>query len=422
MAFEKKYAYAKECDEQDNLGAYRSRFNFPEKDGHPYIYLCGNSLGLQPKNAVKVLEEDMTAWSEMGIKGYFNGDSAWIDRDKDLSASMAKVVGAKASEVVVMNTLTVNLHFMMVSFYRPSSSRYKILIESDAFPSDRYVVESQIRFHGYDPGAAIIKLSPKTGEDCLRLEDIRSTIDEHGSEIALILIGNTNYYTGQFYDMKSITAAGHAKGCKVGFDCAHAAGNVPLDLHDANVDFAVWCTYKYLNSGPGSIGGCFVHERHLEDKNIPKLTGWWGHHRESRFGMREDFEPAPGALSWQVSCPPVLAMSSMRASLDIFVEAGIDSLRAKSIKLTGYLEYLINELQDQRITIITPSDHESRGCQLSIKVDDTSKQLYDNLIENGVIVDWREPNVIRVAPAPLYNSFVDIFRFVEILKAQLDCS
>ncbi len=422
MTFENNFSFAKQCDDQDPLKEYRSRFNYPSKDGHPYIYFCGNSLGLQPKTTVTEISKELEGWSAMGIKGYFKGDKPWVDYDKNLSASMAEIVGAKTEEVVVMNTLTVNLHFMMVSFYNPSAKRFKILIEADAFPSDRYVVDSQIKLHGFDTSEAIIKLKAREGEECLRVEDIISSIEDHGDEIALVLIGNTNYYTGQYFDMKSIAIAAHAQGCKIGFDCAHGAGNLPLELHDSGVDFAVWCTYKYLNSGPGSIGGCFVHERHLNNSDLPKLTGWWGHHRESRFGMREEFEPAPGALSWQVSCPPVLALAGVKASLDIFSEVGIDKLRAKSIKLTGYLEYLLGEVRDERIRIITPKDPGSRGCQLSIKVTNVTKNLYDNLIANGVIVDWREPNVIRIAPAPLYNSFEEVFRFVEILKAQLHCS
>ena len=422
MTFESGYAFAKKCDLVDPLKEYRSRFNLPHKNGNPYIYLCGNSLGLQPKEAVLAIQKELQVWQSTGIEGYFEGDAPWVDYNDTLSSQMAKVVGAKAQEVVVMNTLTINLHLMMVSFYRPSSKRYKILIESDAFPSDRYVVESQLQLHGYDPSDAMITVTPQADNDCLKLEDISSVIEEHGGEIALVLIGNSNYYTGQVHDMYSITKVAHAHGCKIGFDCAHGAGNVPLNLNEAGVDFAVWCTYKYLNSGPGSIGACYINERHLDNHDIPKLKGWWGHHRDTRFGMREEFEPAPGALSWQVSCPPILAITTIIASLNMFSEVGMDSLREKSIKLTGYLEFLINNLKEERIKIITPSDPKQRGCQLSLKLSNSSKKLYDNLISNGVILDWREPDVIRVAPAPLYNTYDEVYRFVQILESQLYCS
>jgi len=422
MNFQSTYAFAKHCDDQDSLKEYRSKFNFPQKDSKPFIYFCGNSLGLQPKVVGEAVNDELAKWSSLGIEGYFDDANPWVDYNDDLSGIMAKVVGAKSKEVVVMNTLTVNLHFLMVSFFTPTADRFKILIESDAFPSDRYVVESQLKFHGYDPKDAMVIVGPREGEDCLRLEDINSRIKELGDQLALVLIGNPNYYTGQVHDMKSIAKTAHDHGAKVGFDCAHGAGNIPLDLHDANVDFAVWCTYKYLNSGPGSIAGSFIHERHLQNHELPKFTGWWGHHRDTRFGMRDEFEPAPGALSWQVSCPPILALTGVKASLQIFEEVGIETLRSKSLKLTGYLEYLLMEINDDRIRIITPKKPSSRGCQLSIKVANATKKLFDNLIANGVIVDWREPDVIRVAPAPLYNTFDEVFRFVEILKAQLYCS
>jgi len=421
MTFRSNYTFAKQCDEEDDLKEYRSKFNLPSKEGKPYIYFCGNSLGLQPKIAAAAVQNDLKSWEAGGIDGYFEGESPWVDYNDQLSARMAKVVGAKPNEVVVMNTLTVNLHFMMVSFFTPTVDRHKILIEADAFPSDRYVVESQLKLHGYDPKESIITVTPTEGEDCLNEKAILDKIQEYGSSLALVLIGNTNYYTGQSYDMRKISAAAHRVGSKVGFDCAHGAGNITLDLHDSDADFAVWCTYKYLNSGPGSIGACFINERHLDNYDIPKLTGWWGHNRETRFGMRDKFEPAPGALSWQVSCPPILALTSVKASLEIFDDIGIASLRQKSVKLTGYLEYLINNLNDERIKIITPTDPKRRGAQLSIKVADSNKNLYQNLIANGVILDWREPDVIRVAPAPLYNTFEEVYKFVEILRSQLHC-
>ena len=333
-----------------------------------------------------------------------------------LTKAMAEVVGAKESEVVVMNTLTVNLHLMMVSFYKPTASRFKILIEHDAFPSDRYAVASQLRYHGYTPEEGLIALKARQGEYCLRMEDIEQVIEEEGHNIALVMLGNTNYYTGQYFDMKRITQLAHEKGCKVGFDCAHGAGNVPLELHEAGADFAVWCTYKYLNSGPGSVGAAFVHERHAGTTNIPRFEGWWGHNKQTRFIMRDDFEPIYGVESWQLSNPPILSLAAIKASLEIFHEAGIQRLRNKSIQLTGYMESLLHELTNDKISIITPADPTQRGAQLSIRVRDANKALFNRLSENGVIADWREPDVIRVAPVPLYNNYSDVFDFVQILK------
>jgi kynureninase len=309
---------------------------------------------------------------------------------------------------------------MMVSFYRPSKGRYKILIEADAFPSDKYAVESQVKFHGYTAEEAVIELKARPGEVCIREEDIRQVISDNGSEIALIMLGNTNYYTGQFFPMKEITEWGHAQGCLVGFDCAHGAGNVELNLHDSGADFAVWCSYKYINSGPGSLGGCFVHERHAENKDIPRFAGWWGHKKETRFGMRDDFEPMYGVEAWQLSNPPILSMAAIWSSLKIFEEAGISNLRKKAVKLTGYLEYLVMDLDNERIDIITPSESNRRGSQLSIRVKDADKSLYNKITEAGVIADWREPDVIRIAPTALYNSYEDVFDFVKILKTALN--
>jgi len=294
------------------------------------------------------------------------------------------------------------------------------MIEADAFPSDRYAVQSQIKYHGLDPQDALILLEAREGEVCLREEDILESIEENGDELALVMLGNTNYYTGQFFDMKTIGKKAHEVGAFVGFDCAHGAGNVPLQLHDSNIDFAVWCSYKYLNSGPGSIGGAFVHDRHALDKNIPRFEGWWGHNKETRFGMRDDFDPIPGVEAWQLSNPPILSMAAVFASLKIFEAAGIENLRTKSIKLTGYMEFLINELHDERIKIITPQDPNQRGAQLSIQVLNADKRLFNSLMESGVIADWREPDVIRVAAVPMYNSFEDVYRFVEILKSLLE--
>jgi len=409
-------AYAKEMDEKDPLRSYRERFHLPmQKDGTPYIYLCGNSLGLQPKSTKEALEQELKDWANYGVEGHLHAKNPWLPYHEFLTEAMAKVVGAKPIEVVVMNTLSVNLHLMMVSFYQPIAKRNKILIEYDAFPSDKYAVESQIKFHGYDPAECLIQLKARPGEATVRMEDIEAMIEAEGASIALIMIGNTNYYTGQFFDMKHIAALGHAKGCKVGFDCAHGAGNVELNLHDSGVDFAVWCTYKYLNSGPGSLGGCFVHERHANDKNLPKFAGWWGHNKVTRFGMRDGFDPIPGVESWQLSNPPILSMAAIWASVKIFEEVGMPALREKATLLTGYLEYLVNNLDTNRITIITPNDPKQRGCQLSLQVKNADKSLFDKITEAGVIADWREPDVIRIAPTPMYNSFVDVYQFVNVL-------
>jgi len=412
--------YANQLDTNDPLRSFRSKFYPPiQSNGKPYIYLSGNSLGLQPKTAKAHIEQELEDWKNLGVEGHLHAKNPWLPYHEFLTEAMARLVGAKPIETVVMNTLSVNLHLMMVSFYRPTKNRYKILIESDSFPSDRYAVESQIKFHGNDPKTALLELKPRTGAHTIRSEDIEQFIDQHGEEIALILIGNTNYYTGQFFNMKTIAHLGHQNGCMVGFDCAHGAGNVPLNLHDSGADFAVWCTYKYMNSGPGSLGGCFVHERHAENQNLPRFTGWWGHNKATRFKMGNTFEPIPGVEAWQLSNPTIFSMAAIKASLEIFDEAGIDNLRKKSTLLTGYLEYLINDIQSESISIITPKDPEQRGCQLSIKVKNANKTLFDQIMAKGVIADWREPDVIRVAPTPLYNSFTDVYLFVEILKTQL---
>jgi len=420
MTYNNSLAYAKEQDEKDPLRSFRDRFHLPmQANGESYVYLCGNSLGLQPKSTRAAIEQELTDWENYGVEGHFHAKNPWMPYHEFLTEAMAKVVGAKPIEVVVMNTLSVNLHLMMVSFYRPTKSRFKILIEADAFPSDRYAVESQIKFHGYDPKEGLLELKARPGEECIRTEDIEKIIEEEGDQMALIMIGNTNYYTGQFFDMKHITQLGHAKGCKVGFDCAHGAGNVQLDLHNSGVDFAVWCSYKYINSGPGSLGGCFVHERHAHDKDLPRFAGWWGHNKDTRFGMRDDFDPIPGVEAWQLSNPPILSMAAIKASLEVFMDAGMDRLFEKSKKLTGYLEYLIDAIKDDRIAIITPRDPKQRGCQLSVQVKSANKALFDKITAAGVIADWREPDVIRIAPIPLYNSYEDCYRFTALLKREL---
>jgi len=413
--------YAKKLDNEDPLKSYRDQFHFPtQKNGNPFIYLCGNSLGLQPKSAISAIHEELEVWKTMGVKGHFHAKNPWIQCHEKMADAMANVVGAKPEEVVVMNTLTVNLHLMMISFYRPEDGRNKILIEAGAFPSDRYAVESQIRQRGLDPKECLLELRARKGETCLREEDIKAMIEQEGDHISLILMGNTNYYTGQYFDMKKISEWGHSKGCFVGFDCAHGAGNLPLNLHDAGCDFAVWCTYKYMNSGPGAIGGVFVHERHHHDKNIPRFTGWWGHNKETRFIMGDRFDPIPTVEAWQLSNAPIMAMAPVWASLQMFDQVGIENLRRKSISLTGYLEYLVKSLGEKMIEIITPADPEQRGCQLSIQVKNATTDLYTRISDKGVIVDWREPDVIRVAPAPMYNSYEDVFHFYSILKSALD--
>ncbi len=417
MEFNLSKNYAESLDSQDNLAHFRERFYFPtQSNGEPFLYFCGNSLGLQPKSTSDAIAQELEDWKKYGVEGHLHAKNPWLPYHEFLTNAMANVVGAKPHEVVVMNTLSVNLHLMMVSFYQPTKTRYKILIEHDAFPSDRYAVASQARFHGFDPMDAIIELKARDGEYCLRMEDIKSTIEEHGDSIALVMIGNTNYYTGQFFDMKTITNLAHSHGCKVGFDCAHGAGNVPLELHDSGCDFAVWCSYKYMNSGPGSLSGCFVHERHAADKTLPRFEGWWGHNKATRFGMRDAFDPIYGVEAWQLSNPPILSMAAIKASLEIYEEAGIYNLRKKSIALTGYLEQMLLSVKNSRINIITPSNPEERGCQISIQIQDADKSIFEKLNAAGVIADWREPDVIRVAPTPLYNSFSDVWHFIEILK------
>ena len=412
--------FAEEMDQNDPMRRFRSKFHLPiKKNGEPYVYLCGNSLGLQPRSTREAIEQELKDWENYGVEGHFHAKNPWMPYHEFLTNAMANLVGAKPVEVVVMNTLSVNLHLMMVSFYQPTKKRSKILIEFDAFPSDKYAVESQIKFHGFDPKECLIELKAREGEELIRMEDIEKVIEEQGAEIALIMIGNTNYYTGQFFDMKKITELGHAKGCKVGFDCAHGAGNIELNLHDSGADFAVWCSYKYINSGPGSLGGCFVHERHSNDNSLPKFAGWWGHNKDTRFGMRDGFDPILGVESWQLSNPPILSMAAILASLKIFEEAGISNLRKKAIQLTSYLEFLVDKINDDRVKIITPRDPKERGSQLSIQVKSADKSLFDKISEKGVIADWREPDVIRIAPVALYNSYMDVFRFAKILKDEL---
>ena len=419
--FESNESFARKMDEQDSLKHFREKFYIPKHtDGKDVLYFTGNSLGLQPKTARNYIEQELKDWENLGVEGHFAAKNPWMPYHETVTNGLANIVGAKKTEVVAMNSLTANLHFLMVSFYRPTAQRYKIVIEADAFPSDKYAVKSQIAFHATSQKSedSLIELKPRKNETTLRTEDILKTIKENGDEIALIMLGGVNYYTGQKFDFESITKAGHKAGAIVGFDLAHAAGNIELKLHDWNADFAAWCSYKYLNSGPGGIAGIFVHEKHHENSNLPRFVGWWGHDKKTRFLMDDEFVPIKTVESWQLSNPPIFQLAALRASLDIFEEAGMKNLIEKSRKLTGYLEFLLKNIETERIEIITPSDENERGCQLSIRVKNADKSLYEAITKRGVIADWREPDVIRVAPVPLYNSFLDVYRFVGILR---DC-
>ncbi len=403
---------AQRLDENDPIRDSRALFRIPKNsDGTDQVYLCGNSLGLQPVTAESYVYEVLDDWKTFGVEGHFRALHPWMNYHELLTDKMARIVGGLPEEVVCMNSLSVNLHLLMVSFYRPSGSRYKILVEERAFPSDRYAVASQVRFHGYDPDDAVVTFAPREGEDTLRLEDLDALLAREGSSIALILLGGVQYYSGQALDMQYIAGLGHRHGCVVGFDLAHAAGNIPLSLHDWDADFAAWCSYKYLNAGPGSTAGIFIHQRHLNDPSIPRFEGWWGTKKSTRFRMEPVFDPIAGAEAWQNSNPAILPMAALRASLEIFDSAGMDAIRAKSVKLTGYLRDLLVTKHTRRFSIITPAVPGERGCQLSIHVYDNGNAAFDVLHKAGIVCDWREPGIIRVAPAPLYNTFADVFAF-----------
>jgi kynureninase len=418
--FRNERGFAMKLDSLDPLAKHRSRFFFPQHSGQEVVYFTGNSLGLQPKTTQQYIQQELDDWSRFGVEGHFLAKNPWLSYHELLTEKMAKIVGALPKETVMMNQLTVNLHLLMVSFYRPDKKRFKILCEAKAFPSDQYALQSQVEFHGFKKEDAIIEVSPRKGDYEIREEDILSAVEQHKDSLALIMIGGVNYFTGQVFDMKKITEAGHRAGAIVGFDLAHAAGNIELKLHDWNVDFAAWCSYKYLNSGPGSVAGAFAHERHLENTSLPIFAGWWGHDKETRFLMGNKFVPMRTAERWQLSNAPVFSMAACRASLDIFDEVGIKALTEKSRSLSDYLEFVVKEVGDKHghcLEIITPK--KNRGCQVSIVAHGYGKSLYQKLIDNGVIPDWREPNVIRCAPVPLYNSFEDVFRFGQILDALL---
>lgn len=420
MEYKSTKEFAIQQDKEDKLSFLREQFHIPkDEEGKDWLYFTGNSLGLQPKKTNKYIQQELDDWAKYGVEGHFKGETPWLPYHEFLTDKMAKIVGAKPVEVVVMNTLTTNLHLLMVSFYRPTAKKYKIVIESDAFPSDRYAVQSQLKFHGFDDEDGLIEWKPREGQELLRIEDLEKIVSEQGDEIALLLIGGVNYYTGQFLDLKRIAQIGHKKDCVVGIDLAHGAGNISPELHESGVDFAAWCTYKYLNSGPGSLAGLFVHEKHANNTSLPRFAGWWNHNKETRFNMRQPFDVMHGAEGWQLSNPPILSMAAIRASLDMFDEVGMHVLREKSERLTGYFEYLINQIGSENIRIITPSNPKERGCQLSIQVKNADKRLHKMLSDNNVITDWREPDVIRCAPVPMYNSFLDVFKMVEVLRIHL---
>lgn len=412
--------FAAALDAQDPLAHFRDRFFFPKtKSGDECLYLCGHSLGLQPKTARSYSEQALRDWADLGVEGHFHAKEPWVPYHRLLTQQTASLLGAEPVEVVVMNSLTVNLHLMMASFYRPTTQRHKILVEHGAFPSDQYAVKSQIQFHGFDPSTSLLELNPGDGESCVRDDDVASLIEREGASIALILLGGVNYATGQVFDMAEITKAGHREGCVVGFDLAHATGNIPLQLHDWGPDFAAWCTYKYLNGGPGCVGGCFVHERHAHAWALPRFAGWWGHEEKIRFQMGPDFHPMAGAEGWQLSNPPILALAPLRASMEIFSEAGMEPLRAKSLALTGYMEFLLNQRASPKFSITTPREEERRGAQLSIRLAHEGRKICERLASEGVMGDWREPDTFRVAAVPLYNSYRDVYRFVQRFVAVL---
>lgn len=426
MEHQPTLAYARTLDAQDELSAFRAAYHIPQHKGKTAIYFCGNSLGLQPRDTAQALEEELVQWKEKAVEGWFSGKRPWLTYQKYLQAPLAGVVGAEPEEVIVMNTLTVNLHLLLVSFYRPTSERFKIIMEAGAFPSDQYAIASQISLHGFDPDEAIIEVQPRDGEICLRTEDILATIEQYADQTALVLFGGVNYYTGQYFDLPAITQAAHKAGAYAGFDLAHAAGNLPLRLHDWKVDFAVWCSYKYLNSGPGGPSGAFVHAQHANDPNLPRFAGWWGQREDERFLMQKQFNPTPGAAGWQISTVPIMSMAPHRVSLELFDRAGMSRLRAKSELLSGYLAWQLNRLNEQnhRFQILTPQDKSASGSQLSIYLAQDGKALFDHLSAHGVIGDWREDNlfhsgggVIRVAPTAMYNTFEDVYQFSHLLES-----
>lgn len=419
MKFQNTLEFAKELDKKDVLAKYRTEFNFPKVNGKQVIYFTGNSLGLQSNRSVDYVNEVMKDWADLAVEGHFFADKPWWDYHERFSTPLSKVVGAKPSEVTVMNTLTVNLHLLMASFYKPTSKKYKILCEEKAFPSDQYMIQSQVHLHGLDPKDVIVEVKRREGEHNFRLEDILAKIDEVGDVLALVLIGGLNYYTGQVLDMKAITAKAHEHNAYVGWDLAHAAGNIKLELHDWDADFAAWCSYKYMNSGPGNASGCFIHEKHHNNMELTRLGGWWGHNKERRFLMEPQYDPIRSAHGWQISNLPILSLAPYLASVEMFDEVGMDRLIEKRDVITAYLEFILKEIAEEtnaNFEIITPAEPKERGSQLSVLLHGEGRELFDYLMAEGVIVDWREPNVIRLAPVPLYTSYEDMYHFGQILK------
>lgn len=420
MTFENTLDFARQLDEKDPLHSFRARFFIPRHHGEDVIYFTGNSLGLQSRTTGAYVQQELDDWATMGVEGHFSARNPWMPYHELFPRQLSKIVGCLPHEVVVMNQLTVNLHLLMVSFYRPTRERYKIICEARTFPSDQYAFESQARFHGLDPDLAVIEVSPREGEHILRTEDILATIDQHKDSVALVLFGGVNYYTGQFFELEKITKAAHAAGAYAGFDLAHAAGNVDLQLHDWGVDFGCWCSYKYLNSGPGGVGGVYIHEKHAVNKDLPRFAGWWGYTKETRFNMQKGFEPIPTAEGWQLSNAPVLSMAAHKAALDIFDEAGMEALHDKRKRLAAFLHFVLGDINSRQskqvIEVITPANEDDRGCQVSMLMLERGKKIFEALQQQGVIADWREPNVIRVAPVPLYNTFEEIWRFGEIIR------
>ena len=418
MSHQFTISYAKESDHNDALNIYREQFYIPLLNNKHAIYFLGNSLGLQPKTTQDEVLKIMEAWANFGVEGFFMGKEPWLNYHKKITLLLCDIVGAKEQELVTMNHLTVNLHLLMISFYQPTKNRYKIICEAKAFPSDQYAFQSQVKLHGYKIEDAIIEVHPKEGTEIITTADIIATIEQHKDSVAMVLFSGVNYYTGQVFDMPAITEAAHNAGAYAGFDLAHAAGNVELQLHNWNVDFACWCNYKYLNSGPGAIAGAFINEKHLQNKKLKRLEGWWGNDVANRFKMENSFTPSPNAEAWQMSTAPMLLLASHKASLDIFKQAGFKNLLSKSKLLSDYLFFVLNEINqpEKRFTILTPRNSNERGCQVSLSVFKNAKAVFDELLPNGIFADWREPNVIRVAPVPLYNSFEEIFTFAATLK------
>ena len=413
MIFTTDPAFAKHADDNDELKEFRKKFIIPQRQGKEQIYFLGNSLGLQPITTNAAIKEVLDQWSYYGVEGFFEGEKPWLHFHDQLTGPLSKIAGAKPAEIVVMNHLTVNLHLLMASFYRPLGKRNKIICEAKAFPSDQYMLETHVKHYGFDPAATIIEVHPREGENIIRHEDILQKIDEHKEELTLVLWGGVNYYTGQLFDIKNITKAAHDVGAIAGFDLAHAAGNVELQLHEWNVDFACWCSYKYLNSGPGAVAGAFIHERYIADKNVPRLAGWWGYEKAARFKMEKGFKPSPTAEGWQLSTPPMILLAAHKASLEIFDAAGMDRLIKKGNTLSDYLIFLLTKINQDNIQILTPGH---KGCQVSLLFTKGGRQIFEELSRQGIFADWREPGVIRVAPVPLYNTFEEVYRFAEVIK------